>query len=66
MTLTEHDTMYKITNDLDFQDHEQMLDYASDCDMLCAHRTASYIRWALSGNMDLSVIRDYLDMDFTS
>jgi len=64
MNMREHDTMYEITSDLDLQDYDQMMDFVSDCCMLGFKQTANYIRKAFD-HLDLSVIRGYLDIDFS-
>jgi len=65
MNLREHDTMYEITSDLDLQDYDQMMDFVADCVMLGFKRTARYIKRMFDCSLDLSVIRGYLDIDYT-
>jgi len=53
MTIKDYDTMNEIIKDLSADDIEQLQDYASDCEMLGAKRTAKYIRNQISHSAEI-------------
>jgi len=67
MKLQDFDTMNEIISDLSVDDIEQLTDYANDCDMLGATRTARYIRSQIKHETDvlLSLVRVKLVEDFS-
>jgi hypothetical protein len=67
MKLAEYDTMNSIINDLDANDIEQLKDYASDCEMLGAKKTAKFIKCCHNTEqaVDLGVVRMLLVEDFS-
>jgi hypothetical protein len=59
--------MNSIIDDLSVDDIEQLEDYAADCAMLCARKTARYIRNQIRHEADvlISLIRVKLVEDYT-
>jgi hypothetical protein len=67
MKLSEFNTMNSIISDLSADDIEQLKNYAYDCDMLGAERTAKYIRNQIHHESDvlIDLIRVKLVEDFS-
>ena len=67
MKHSDYNTMNSIIDDLSADDIEQIRDYANDCRMVGAKRTARYIFAQLKHHIDvrLSMIRVKLVEDFS-
>ena len=65
MKWAEYDTMNSIIDDLDPNNHDQMMDYESDCRKVRARKTSKYLQLHHAGNIDLSVVRRHLAEDYS-